>query len=45
MQTRRTRNRGAYGRKVKEAEDFVGYSLVAVTVAAGVVLAVVFSAI
>lgn len=34
-----------YLKQVREAENLVGYSLVAATVAAGVALAVVFSAI
>jgi hypothetical protein len=33
-----------YQKPVDEAEDFLGYSLVAATVAVGVVLAVVFAA-
>jgi hypothetical protein len=33
-----------YRRQIDEAEDFIGYSLIAATVAAGVVLAVVFAA-
>jgi hypothetical protein len=33
-----------YQRPVDEAEDFLGYSLIAATIAVGVVLAVVFAA-
>ena len=35
---------GEYRRQIDGAEDFIGYSLIAATVAAGVVLAVVFAA-
>jgi hypothetical protein len=33
-----------YQRPVDEAEDFLGYSLIAATIAVGVVLAIVFAA-